>query len=58
MYIQINDYRLRLTKDRPDLSSERAPLQRQDSNFQTITLEQEEMSGQKSHSGFNTGHTD
>jgi hypothetical protein len=25
MYIQINYYRLRLTKDRPDLSSEKEP---------------------------------
>jgi hypothetical protein len=30
-----NDYRLRLTNDRPDLSSERAPKKRQDRKLQT-----------------------
>jgi hypothetical protein len=30
-----NDYRLRLTNDRPDLPSERAPKKRQDRKLQT-----------------------
>jgi hypothetical protein len=53
MYIQINDHRLKLTKDRPDLSLERGP-HREDSNFQTATFEQEAISGQKSQSGPDT----
>jgi hypothetical protein len=36
MYFTLtNDYRLRLTNDRPDLSSERAPKKRQDRRHET-----------------------
>jgi hypothetical protein len=41
----------RLTKDRPDLSSERAPQIRQDCNFQQ---QQKNISGQKSQTGLDT----
>jgi hypothetical protein len=36
----------------PVLSSERAPPQKQDSNFRTATFRQEVLSGRKSHKGF------
>jgi hypothetical protein len=39
MYFTLtNDYRLRLTNERPDLSSERAPKETQDRKLQTSTF--------------------
>jgi hypothetical protein len=54
MYILINYFRPRLTNDRPDLSSERAAPQRQDSNFHKATFRQEVISGDRSQSGLDT----
>jgi hypothetical protein len=49
-----NDYRLRLTNDRPDLSSERALNKIQDSKIQTSTFWRKTSSGHKSQSGLDT----
>jgi hypothetical protein len=49
MYLLTNYYRLRLTKDIPDLSSERAPHKNK-----TSTFGQEAISGHKSQSGLET----
>jgi hypothetical protein len=49
MYVLTNYYRLRLRKDRPDLSSERAPHKNKRANFG-----QEAISGFKSRRGFDS----
>jgi hypothetical protein len=57
MYIFMNYYRLRMTNDRPNLWPERAPPQRQDSNFQT-TFGQKVIAGHKSQSRLDISITD
>jgi hypothetical protein len=52
MYILINYYRLRMTNDSPDLSSEKAP--HRDSNFQRTNFGQKVISGHKFQSGLYT----
>jgi hypothetical protein len=46
MYIQTNDYRLETYKGQTQPLIRKGTPQRQDSNFQTATLEQEAISGQ------------
>jgi hypothetical protein len=59
MFIQTNYYRLRLTNDRPDLSSERVPHRdKKKSNFWTETLQQEIMSGHNARLGSTPRHID
>jgi hypothetical protein len=59
--VHINYYRLRLTNDRPDLSSERVPhrdkKKKKESNFPTENFGREIMSGQKPRVGLTPRHT-
>jgi hypothetical protein len=61
MFIQTNFYRLKLTNDRPDLRSERAPhrdkkKKKKKSNFPTETFRREIMSGHKPRMGSTQRH--
>jgi hypothetical protein len=49
-----NDYWLRLTNDRPDLSSESSPNKIQDNNVQIHTFQRKTASGHKFQSGLDT----
>jgi hypothetical protein len=54
MYILINYYRLRMTNNRPDLSSERALHRDKATTFRQSTFGQKVISGHKSQSGLDT----